>query len=319
MFVLPERHFIERLRRFAGPVKNREIIRGIGDDCAVLQIPTGQQLLVTTDLCIEGVHFRREWHPAHSVGHRCLTRGLSDIAAMGGKPVACFLSLGVPPALPQRWADQFLRGLLQLARRLDTTLAGGDISSADKITADILVLGTVPASKALLRSGARPGDRIYVTGTLGNAATVLKRLFNGKKIRPTSTNQHFYPVPRVEIGFQLQKKKLARAMIDVSDGLSIDLAHICEESGVSALIEAGKIPIAKGATLELALHGGDDYELLFTASPGAKVPKKIAGVPITMIGTIGRKLSRGSPVQIRETSGRRKSLVPAGWQHFAKI
>ena len=317
--MLPEKHFIERLRRFAGAAKNREIIHGIGDDCAVLQIPAGRQLLVTTDLCLERVHFRREWHPAHSVGHRCLTRGLSDIAAMGGQAIGCFLSLGVPPALPQRWVDEFLRGLFQLARRFNTTLAGGDTSSANRIIADILVLGTIPAGKAVLRSGARPGDRIYVTGALGKAAAVLKRLLKGEKIRPTRKNQHFYPVARVEIGSELRERKLASAMIDISDGLSVDLAHICEESGVSALIEADKIPVARGATLDLALHGGDDYELLFTASPIAKVPEKAAGVPITMIGAIGRKPSRGSPVRIWEPSGQRKSLIPAGWQHFAKI
>ena len=313
--MLPERQFIERLGRQVGHAGAREIIRGIGDDCAILEIPPGRQLLVTTDLCIEGVHFRREWHPAESVGHRCLARGLSDIAAMGGEPMACFLSLGVPAKLPSKWVNQFLRGLLRLARRFGVSLAGGDTSSAGKITADIVVLGAVPAGRAVLRSGARPGDQVYVTGELGGAAAVLKRLYAGERIKPTRESRHFYPVPRIEVGRRLREKNLATAMIDISDGLSVDLAHICQESRASALVEAAAIPVAKGASLDLALHGGDDYELLFTARKGAKIPAKIAGVPITMIGQIVPK-SRRSQIRICEASGRIKLLPTKGWQHF---
>jgi thiamine-monophosphate kinase len=317
--VLPERQFIERLRHVAGKTKNRAVVRGMGDDCAILQVPAGQQLLVTTDLCVEGVHFRRGWHPGSSVGHRCLARGLSDIAAMGGDPVACFLSLGIPAKLPQKWVEEFLRGLLGLGQQFRVPLAGGDTSSAEKITADILVLGTVPAGKALLRSGTRPGDQIYVTGELGGAAAVLKRLFAGEKVRPSRTSRHFYPVPRIEIARRLRERNLASAMIDISDGLSVDLAHICEESGVGALVEAGAIPVGISATLDLALHGGDDYELLFTARKGAKLARNIAGVPITKIGQILPKSSRHAPVWIRDASGQKKPLLPGGWQHFAKI
>lgn len=303
----------------AGKASAPEIVRSIGDDCAILQTQTGEQLLVTTDLCVEDVHFGRKWHPAQSVGHRCLARGLSDIAAMGGKPVACFLSLGVPSTMPQKWADEFLRGLLRLARKFKVSLAGGDTSSAEKITADILVLGTVPAGKAVLRSGARPGDHIYVTGELGGAAAELKQLFAGKKIQPKSTNRHFYPIPRIEIGQLLRNKNLATSMIDISDGLSVDLSHICKESRVSALVEASAIPVAQGATRDLALHGGDDYELLFTARPRANVPARIGGVRITRIGTILQAGPRHSVLQIRNENGRIKFLKPTGWQHFAKI
>lgn len=317
--MLPERQFIERVRRMAGRSGAHEIVRSIGDDCAILQVQNGEQLLVTTDLCVEDVHFRRKWHPAQSVGHRCLARGLSDIAAMGGKPVACFLSLGIPSTMQQKWVDEFLRGLLRLAQKFKVTLAGGDTSGADKITADILVLGTVPAGKAVLRSGARPGDHVYVTGELGGAAAELNHLFAGKKIQPKPTNRHFYPIPRIEIGQLLRKKGLATSMIDISDGLSVDLAHICEEGRVSALVEASAIPAAKGATADLALHGGDDYELLFTAPPHAKVPQRIGNVPITRIGTILRKSSGHSVLQIRNENGRIKFLKPGGWQHFAKI
>src|SRR5215472_4706104 len=169
MSVLEERRLIRRIRKLAdSPGITRTVIQGIGDDCAVLQ-PRGTQLLVTTDLCVENVHFRRKWHPAPSVGHRCLARGLSDIAAMGGTPMACFLSLGLPSTLPQTWVDGFLRGLRGLARRSLVQLAGGDISSAHEIVADIVVTGHIPSGKAILRSGARPGDRIFVTGSLGGS------------------------------------------------------------------------------------------------------------------------------------------------------
>lgn len=314
--LLPEKQLIEHVRRLAGRGKGREVVRGIGDDCAVFQIRPGEQVLVTTDLCVEDVHFRREWHPAHSVGHRCLARGLSDIAAMGGRPVACFLSLAVPSTLPQKWINEFLRGLLQLAGKFDLTLAGGDTSSGEKITSDIVVLGAVPAGKALLRSGAHPGDEIYVTGELGGPAAVLKRLFAGEKVRPTRDDWRFYPNPRVEVGQWLRQRNLASAMIDISDGLSVDLAHLCEESRVSALVEANAIPVSKRATLEEALHGGDDYELVFTVKPRAKIPGEIHGVAVTRIGEILPSASRGFRVQIRGKEGSTKLLKAKGWQHF---
>lgn len=317
--MLPEKQLIERVRRLAGGGKKREIVRGIGDDCAVLRIRPGEQVLVTTDLCVEDVHFRRKWHPAHSVGYRCLARGLSDIAAMGGRPVACFLSMALPAMLSQKWMDEFLHGLLQLARKFDVTLAGGDTSSGEKIAADIVVLGTIPAGKALLRSEASPGDQVYVTGELGGSAAVLSRLFDGKKIRLARGDRHFYPNPRVEVGQWLRQRNLASAMIDVSDGLSVDLAHLCEESRVSALLEAGAIPVSKRATLDQALHGGDDYELLFTANPRRRIPPEIHGVAVTMIGKILTSGSGGFRMQIRGKEGRTTVLKARGWQHFSKF
>src|SRR5438270_3325300 len=151
--VLAERKLIARIRHMAETGRSTALLRGIGNDCAIISPPRGSELLVTTDLCIEDVHFRRKWHPARSVGHRCLARGLSDIAAMGGEPLACFLSLGLPPKLPQRWVDEFMRGVLELAKQFRAPLAGGDTSSAEKIVADILVLGHAPSGAAVLRSG----------------------------------------------------------------------------------------------------------------------------------------------------------------------
>lgn len=311
-----ERQLIEQIRKLAHSSANRAVLRGIGDDCAILRPRAGHQLLVTTDLCIENVHFRRAWHPAESVGHRCLARGLSDIAAMGGTPLACFLSLGLPRKLPPKWTDNFLRGLQALARRFHVQLAGGDLSSAREIVADIIVLGEAPASKAILRSDSRPSDRIYVTGTLGASAAVLKQLSAGKKIQAAKSNTHFYPQPRIAVGSWLQEHGLATAMIDLSDGLSVDLAHICEESGVSAQIRADDIPIAKGSNLELALHGGEDYELLFTASALAKLPRRIAGVSVTEIGVIERQTNYSSAIRILGENGTVRPLPQHGWEHF---
>jgi thiamine-monophosphate kinase len=309
-----EKKLIESIRRLASQSRNRAVVRGIGDDCAVIRLALRHELLVTTDFSIEDVHFRHKWHPARSVGHRCLARGLSDIAAMGGEPLACFLSLGLPPKLPQRWADEFLQGLSRLAKRHGVQLAGGDISAAPKITADIIVTGQAPAGKALLRSGARPGDLIYVTGELGASTAELKQLLAGQQLRPSPSSRHFFPEPRLNAGSWLRRRGLATA-IDLSDGLSIDLGHICDESRVSAVLDSRKIPIARKATLQLALHGGEDYELLFTAPRATKIPASIHGLEVTQIGSITPKDYR-SAIKILDDNGKKRTLQPEGWQHF---
>jgi thiamine-monophosphate kinase len=291
---------------------------GIGDDCAVLPLLAGHEALVTTDFSLEGVHFRRDWHPAGTVGHRCLARGLSDIAAMGGVPRAAFLSLALPRDLPPRWVDQFLAGLLKLAGRYDVPLAGGDTAqSPSGVLADIVVVGSVPKGKAVLRSGARPGDKIYVTGKLGEALGDLHRLEAGEKLRPRTHAKHFYPEPRLHVGQFLREHKLASAMIDISDGLSTDLSHICEESGVGAVIHADVLPVADGLgerALDYALHGGDEYELLFTARPNARVPGRIAGVKVTQVGEV----IRGKQMKLRLDEST-VPLIVRGWEHFKTV
>ena len=301
---------------------------GIGDDCAVLRLPLGRESLVTTDFSLEGIHFRRDWDPPESVGHRCLARGLSDIAAMGGDPVAAFLSLAFPRDLQQAWVKRFLRGLLRLAGKFGVALAGGDTAeSPNGILADIVVLGTVPKGKAILRSGARPGDRIYVSGELGGSAAALQQMTSQQMMKtkkpkrtldPAEYPRHFFPEPRIEMGRMLREKGLASAMIDTSDGLSSDLAHICEESGVGAEADVELIPRARVdkpahvVDLELALHGGEDYELLFTAPRNRTVPSQIAGVQITQIGDI----TRTRKILLRNRRGVPHELKPRGWEHF---
>jgi len=315
---MKERSLIQQIRKMAASSATSAVKAGIGDDCAVLRPKPGFELLVTTDLCIENVHFRRAWHPPAVVGHRCLTRGLSDIAAMGGEPLACFLSLGFPADVPQSWVNGFLRGLLALARRHKVQLAGGDVSSATQIMADIVVTGQVPAGTAVLRSGAQSGDRIYVTGSLGGSAGTLRQLLAGGSVKPSKTCPHFYPKPRLKVGDWIRKRRLVTAMIDLSDGLSVDLAHICDESGVSGLLISSKIPVAKNADLELALHGGEDYELLFTARRKAKIPARIAGIEVTEIGEIRNRRDYSSAIQILGDNGKVTSLPQRGWQHFAR-
>jgi len=332
---LPEKALIAQLRRMArsstrgrAAGSNRAIFNGIGDDCAVLRLlpgrgSRGSEILVTTDFTLEGIHFRRDWHPPESVGHRCLARGLSDIAAMGGEPVAAFLSLALPRDLPQAWVGRFARSLINFGERFGVTLAGGDTAeSPNGILADIIVVGTAPKGESVMRSGARPGDRIYVSGELGDSAAAVSQMQTKpkKKLNPRDYPRHFYPEPRVELGRILREKRLASAMIDTSDGLSTDLAHLCEESNVGAEIESALVPRAsvgkpaREVDLDIALHGGEDYELLFTARPGKRVPKQIAGVALTHVGHI----TRPRIILLRNLKGVAYQLEPRGWEHFRK-
>jgi thiamine-monophosphate kinase len=316
-----------------GIERSSSVQLGIGDDCALLRPRPGEELAVTTDLSVAGRHFRLDWHPPESIGHRTLARGLSDLAAMGARPVAAFLSLGLPRELTvargkkrawpsKSWIDRFLNGLLALAAEHGVPLAGGDLAESPIALADIVLTGAVPQGKALLRSGARPGDSIYVTGTLGGSAAELAALAaNPKKFAKSTTASatapHLYPQPRVAQGLWLRKRGLASAAMDLSDGLSTDLAHLCAASGVSAELDAAALPLGRAATLEMALHGGEDYELLFTAPASARLPQKIAGVPITAIGKILSAKTDRSTVTLL-VNNRRKTLDPRGWEHFTK-
>lgn len=323
---------IERIRNRGHRKTLAGLVLGIGDDCALLKPNPGEHIAVTTDLSLAGRHFRLDWHPPEVVGHRTLARGLSDLAAMGARPLAAFLSLGLPPELTgprgrkPAWIDRFFDGFLALAAVHNTPLAGGDLAEAQLAVTDIVLVGAVPQKRALLRSGAQAGDLLYVTGSLGGAAAglaLLQDLAKGsrpgalaipKKLEP-SLAAHFYPQPRLAQGLWLQRRGLASAAIDVSDGLSIDLAHLCEESGVAAELDAAMLPVASGATLKQALHGGEDYELLFAAAAGARVPRSIAGVAVTQIGRFKRRHATESPTAIRTGRGLHP-LAPRGWEHF---
>ena len=245
---MTEVELIDRIRKQAGRSK---IELGIGDDCAIYRPRANEDLLFTTDYLIEDVHFKRDLFPPDAVGHKALARSLSDIAAMGGEPRFCLLSLALPPSMAEPWIEKFLKGFLKLAKRFDTTLAGGDLSRAPKITCDVMVCGAVPRGKALRRDGAKPGDIIYVSGKLGKP-----------------WQKHQKPEPRLDLAKKLRGR--ATACMDLSDGISLDLSRLIKASGVGATLE--NIPVARGSTLDQALHGGEDYELVYTMPKRAKPP-----------------------------------------------
>jgi thiamine-monophosphate kinase len=250
----------------------------IGDDCAVVRPPAGQDLLFTTDVSIEGVHFTRE-STAEEIGARALARSLSDIAAMGGTPLYCLVSMALAPWTDERWIGGFYRGIFKLLRKTKASLAGGDISHAAQFVCEVMICGSVAKGKALLRSGARPGDILYVSGPLGGWRH--KRAI----------------VPRLDFGRKLVG--VATACMDISDCLALDLHRLCRESGVAA--ELDNVPVLKGATLDQALHDGEDYELLYTVPSRIKAP----GIPI------GR-IVKGKPGAVRYDG---KPLPAFGYDH----
>jgi thiamine-monophosphate kinase len=300
---MDENDLVRRIRAKAQRRGSRDLVMGIGDDCAIFH-PAGasEDWLLTTDLVIEDVHFRRDWHPAAGVGYRVLARGLSDIAAMGGEPRYCLLSLALAPWTDARWVNHFFRGFLDLARRHRTVLAGGDLARAAKLTCDIVVCGAAPQGGALRRDGARPGDHIYVSGALGGSSLGL-RTRRGK-----AWKFHLRPEPRLALGRYLAKTLKATAAMDLSDGLSLDLRRLCLAAGVAAALDR-EPPVFPGATVADALDGGEDYELLFTLPPRAKPPARYQGVSLTRIGVI----RKGQPGAV-ELLGR--PLQPRGWDHF---
>lgn len=308
-----ELQIIRLIRRLADVPPNRMVRIGIGDDTAVLKPPpASEELLLTSDQVIENTHFVRNFHPARAVGHQTAARALSDIAAMGGKPCYYVLSISVPSWAAGQWIRHYFTGLFQLCKPLGVALVGGDVARGECFSADVVMAGTAPRGKALLRSGAKPGDAIYVSGRLGGSALGLQRLLDESKgIRDLAVKRHLNPQPRLELGGFLRENLRATAAMDLSDGLSMDLSRLARASEVGADVDVASIPRFPGASLHHALHGGEDYELLFTVPARRQVPENFKGLPLTRIGTIraGRSLTllNGS---------RRTPLRPEGFQHF---
>ena len=299
-----EWHFLERLRRQVAVPSGGSLVLGIGDDCAIYR-PRGspEDLLFTTDLLLEDVHFQRATHRPADVGWKALARGLSDIAAMGGEPRFCLLSLAIAPWATDAWIRDFYRGLLRLASASGVVLAGGDLARSEKLGCDIVVCGSVPRGKALRRDGAHAGDAIYVSGHLGGSALGLA---SGS---PAARRRHLRPEPRLALGRFLRERLHATSAMDLSDGLSLDVWRLCQASGLAA--EITEPPRFRGATLDQALHGGEDYELLFTASPRTNVPAEFQHLPLTRIGV----MRKGTAGEIRLAG---KQLRPLGYDHFRR-
>jgi thiamine-monophosphate kinase len=298
-----EQQILDRIAKRLPFLRRSGLVLGPGDDCAIFR-PKGSTAgwLITTDLVLENIHFRPDTHPASAVGHRVLARGLSDIAAMGGAPKFCLLSLALPPWAQGRWLDGFLRGFGKLARRFGVVLAGGDLARAPQLVCDIIACGEVPHGKALRRDGARPGDQICVSGQLGASACGL-RTRTGEAWR-----RHLWPEPRLELGRYLRDKLGATAAMDLSDGLSLDLHRMALASGLAAHLDR-EPPRYPGATLEEAVHGGEDYELLFTIPAATRLPASYRGLPLTRIGV----MQRGKPGEVLLNGA---PLAPSGYDHF---
>ena len=377
---MTEHDFIRRLREQTRSRKHSaRLIKGIGDDACVISQSVNRDLIATTDLLVEEIDFHRDAAPARMLGHRALAVSLSDIAAMGGRAFWSMLSIGMPAeSWHDDFKDEFFAGYFALADQYGVTLAGGDVSETKTgIVIDSIVLGDVANGMAVLRSGARTGDQIYVTGTLGVAAAGLKLIEMGARMgesglvslpqvsqrgsSPTAIDtandeargtsptvregfnaisgdnaelkaietlllRQLRPSPRVGWGIVLGEERLATAMIDVSDGLSSDLAHLCEESQVGALIDSSSVPIDKDVStlcgrraldpLMLALHCGEDFELLFTVRPEdvARLPKKVDGVAISHIGEVTDQTGK---VRVAEKN-RVWNLQPGGFEHFRR-
>src|SRR5690349_3777364 len=329
--------FINSIRKRVGS-STQSLVTGIGDDAAVFRNSSGKETIVSVDLLVEDIDFRRTTTPPYLLGHKALAVSLSDLAAMGARPLWALISIGVPEDIWQTdFLDRMYDGWLELANRYGVQLIGGDTSRAhDHIVIDSIAIGECSAGLAVKRTGANPGDQIFVTGSLGAAAAGLRLIERGAHLAEQNLGdedsqkpdhvllRQLRPDPRVGWGMVLGEERLATSLIDISDGLSSDLNHLCRESRVGALIESSLLPIDHQVVelcgrraldpLQLALHGGEDFELLFTVKPGdvARLPRRVDGVGLTRIGEVRKE---GDGVKISEGS-RVWELNPGGWKHF---
>jgi thiamine-monophosphate kinase len=321
---------LERIEEISAQTRTRNsgVRLGIGDDAALFKGTAGFEQILTCDWFLEGSHFLRDKHPPDSVGWKCLARAISDVSAMGGVPRCFLLSLALPASHTGVWLDQFLGGLHRAAKRFGCVLAGGDTTQSHDILINITVVGEVRSGMAIVRSGAQPGDVLFTSGRLGEAELGLRLIRKGERLangRDPLLRKHLYPEPRLALGRWLAEKRLASSMMDLSDGLSADLPRLCAASRVGARVDSGKIPTLTmpkgeqkgGATLlDLALHGGDDYELLFTV-PRRKlhhVPHSQNGTRLTAIGEITKEKA----LLLIDKDGRQMLLPNLGWDPFRK-
>lgn len=320
---MKENELVKKIeRRFRGTASGA-LRLAMGDDAALLTPTARCELVLTCDWFLEGSHFLLGKSSADSVGWKCLARAASDIAAMGGRPRCFLLSLALPANATGKWLNGFLKGLGRAAKELNCELAGGDTAPRDEILIGVTVVGEIRKGLAVGRGGARPGDQLFVTGVLGEADLGLRMLQQEKErahAKNSALRKHLYPIPRMAVGQWLAEKKLASAMMDLSDGLSTDLERLCVASGVGARIEGKGLPMSQlaecGDLPELALHGGDDYELLFAVRPknAKRIPSKYCGVSLTRIGeiTAERKI-------LVEQFGKTRALLSKGWDPFRNV
>ncbi len=303
---------------------------GIGDDAALLSPRAGSDLVVSSDFFLQDRHFLLRFHPADSVGYKSLARAASDLAAMGAEPAAFLLNLALPADKTGAWLNSFLAGLARASREIGILLIGGDLAKYRTVAISITVMGYVSSGRAARRSGARPGDLIYISGKLGAARLgleLIRKRADRKRGAQRLLQPHLYPSARTELGAWLARRRLVTSMMDISDGLSIDLNRLCQASRVGAIVEAARIPrvripgpwakllrLRASAPVDFALNGGDDYELLFTVPPrrARELRRAPGGVPLTCIG----KITRARHLDVVDSLGRKSPLAPGGWDHF---
>ena len=324
-----EDRIVESVKRMAG-FRPAALRVGIGDDAAVVRPPGAREdWLVTTDLMLEDVDFRRDWSTPGQLGHKALAVNLSDLAAMGARPLLYFVSLGLPDGCGAGWIRGFYRGMVPLGDRWGAGLAGGDLSRSDAgILISLTAIGESAGRRVLVRSGARPGDLVCVTGTLGRAAAGLFLLDagcrrGGNEGEREALAAHRTPQPRCDVGSWLAERRLATAAMDLSDGLSTDLGRLTASSGVGAALDASRLPVFTVSArwgcdpVRLALHGGEDFELLFTVPPRRFVrlsrsyPRKFPPFSVIGITTQRRRIEWR-----RDPGARPQPLEPLGWDHF---
>ncbi len=330
-----EFELIERIRASLGGA-GESLIKGIGDDCAVTEVRPGYQLLSTIDVLVEGVHFIRSYITPEQLGHKALAVNLSDIAAMGGIPRHALVSLCLPEDVDREFVDRFYEGMSRLATSEDAAVIGGNISSSPQgLVVNVVLLGEVEEGKALLRSGAGAENLLFVTGDLGLSAAGVELLGAGQDMAGAvdrasmeeAVNKHLTPAPRVKEGRRLLESGCVKAAIDISDGIASDLRHLCNESGVGAIIYADKLPVA-GAVYRLedvlsepplnyALYGGEEYELLAAVEKDrAKELKSMWGGDLAPFTEVGKITTRNEGVTYIDGEGNRTELPPAGWDHL---
>jgi thiamine-monophosphate kinase len=327
-----EDELIERIRRRIPSSEGGALLLGIGHDAAIIR-PGDQDWIITCDQFLEDVHFLADKHSPESVGYKSLVRATSDVVAMAARPRLFLLSLALPAERTGTWLNRMLSGMARATRLLGLRLAGGDTtrtaSKRGRVALNLTVIGEVRRGAKIGRSGAKPADGIYVTGVLGQAQLGLKLVLSGKANQSKYRRlvvPHCYPTLALDFALWLGRKRLASAMMDISDGLSTDLTRLCKSSHIGARIYAERIPcVAVPAPirqtpaldpLTLALHGGEDYGLLFTV-PGWKnsqIPSIFGRTPITRIGEV----VRGSGVSIVAAAGKASPLKPGGWDPFGK-
>lgn len=314
------------------PKYRREVVNGIGDDCAVLKLKGDKYLLLTCDVQVEGAHFFAKKTMPEIVGQRAVSVNISDIAAMGGKPTYCLVSLITPKKLSTDYIEALYRGIKSTCVRSDIQIVGGNISSGRQLAIDIFMMGEVRPGDILTRKGAKPGDKLLVTGSLGGSAAGLEIIKNKivmrREDKVSLIEKHLSPVPRLKESEIIAKSRMATSMIDISDGLASDVRHICNQSNVGVVINESQLPIPSGVArveellglkpMSLALSGGEDYELLLTASPDAaeKIIKMVKSKTGTDVNIIGEIMPPDAGRWIFGVDGQMRPLIATGWDHL---